>query len=93
MAKIVVEKEHALSPDEARAALEPFEKDIAKYGLKPDWRGDRAELKGTGVSGEIRVEASRVVVELKLGMLAKAAGIKPDRIKASIEKRLNAALS
>lgn len=93
MSKIVVEKSHSMSPEAAREALKSFEQDIAKFGLKPDWSGNRAQLKGTGASGEIRIEASRVVVEVKLGMLAKAAGIKPDRIQASIEKRLNAALS
>ena len=93
MANVVVERAHSLSADEARKKLEPFEADIAKFGIKPEWKGNAAKLKGTGLSGEIRIEASKVVVELKLGMLAKAAGIKADKVKASIEKRLNAALA
>jgi putative polyhydroxyalkanoate system protein len=93
MSKITIEKSHTLKPDEAREALKGFESDMAKYGMKPSWNGNRAQLKGTGASGEIRIETDKIVVEIKLGMLAKAAGIKPDRLKASIEKRLNTALS
>ncbi|MFH1809921.1 MAG: polyhydroxyalkanoic acid system family protein [Pseudomonadota bacterium] len=93
MSKILVEKPHSLSVDQAKEALKSFEGDLAKYGLKPEWKGNKAELKGTGASGEIRIEASKVVVEIKLGMLAKAAGIKADKVQASIEKRLGSALA
>jgi putative polyhydroxyalkanoate system protein len=92
MSKILVEKSHSLAPDKVREALKPFEADLGKYGLAPEWKGNKAELKGTGASGEIRIEPSKVVIEIKLGLLAKAAGIKPDKVQASIEKRLAAAL-
>lgn len=93
MANIVVSKNHALSADQVRAALSAFEADIAKYGLKPEWKGNTAKLKGTGASGEIRIEDKRVVVEIKLGMLAKAAGINAEKVEASIQKRLDSALA
>ncbi len=93
MAKIVCEKSHSLSPDDARKALESFEADISKYGMKASWKGNSAALKGTGASGEIRVETSKVVVEIKLGMLAKAAGIDAKKLEGSIQKRLDKALA
>jgi hypothetical protein len=38
------------------------------------------------------VTASNVTVIVKLGMLAKAAGVKPEKLQDSIQRRLKAAL-
>ena len=92
MATISIERNHTLPLDQARAAIEKFEGDLKRYGLKTEWNGNVAQLKGTGASGEIRIDQSKVKVEIKLGLLAKAAGIDPTRVQASIEKRLDAAL-
>lgn len=93
MAKISVTKSHQLGVEAAKQALKSFEGDLAKYGLKPKWSGDNAELKGLGASGAIRVLADSVTVEVKLGMLAASAGVKADKVEASISKRLEQALS
>ncbi|MGF1510548.1 MAG: polyhydroxyalkanoic acid system family protein [Myxococcota bacterium] len=94
MSTIRVEQPHTKSLEEAKAAVDSFGQDLqARYGLKLDWNGQNATLKGLGASGDIAVEASRVVVQVKLGMMAKAAGIKADKVEASISKRLAAALS
>ncbi len=94
MSSVVVERAHSLSADELRKALVPFEDEIrSKYGLQMDWRGSVALMKGTGASGQIDLLPASVKVTVKLGMIARAAGIKPERVKASIEKRLDAALA
>jgi len=92
MATISIERSHTLSLDQARAAIGKFEGDLQRFGLKAEWKGNVAQLKGTGASGEIRIDQSRVTIEIKLGLLAKAAGIDATRVQASIEKRLDAAL-
>ena len=46
-----------------------------------------------GISGDIAVSTSDVCVNLKLGMMAKAAGVKADKLEGSVRKRLVEALS
>ena len=92
MSKIKVSQGHTLSRDEARQRLGSFEETLQKYGAKLDWNGDRAEVKGIGVSGDVTVRDENVEISLKLGLIAKAAGVDPVRLQASIEKRLKAAM-
>jgi putative polyhydroxyalkanoate system protein len=93
MSTIKVEKTHQLPIDQAKVAIERFGEDMkAKYGMNLAWSGDVAKLDGKGASGDIKVASDRVTVTVKLGMLAKMAGIKPDKVEASIDKRLAAAL-
>jgi putative polyhydroxyalkanoate system protein len=93
MSTIKVEKSHQLPIEDAKKAIDRFGEDLkSKYGMNLAWSGNVATLKGTGASGDIEVEPERVVVTVKLGMLAKAAGIKADKVEASIDKRLDAAL-
>ena len=91
MANVVVTQAHSLSVDEAKTKIADFEEMMGKYGVKAKWKGDRADLKGTGVSGTINVSSSEVQIELKLGMLAKAAGVDAARLEKSIAKRMEAA--
>ncbi|MCK6549389.1 polyhydroxyalkanoic acid system family protein [Myxococcota bacterium] len=93
MSTVTVTEPHSLGVDAAKKALSTFESDIAKYGMKLVWSGSNAELKGTGASGDVKVTATSVTVVVKLGMLAKAAGVKPDMLQGSIQKRLKSALS
>lgn len=93
MATVRVEQPHALSIDDAKKALEKFAEDIAKYGMKLHWSGSEAELKGIGASGDVKVHSDKVVVTVKLGMMAKAAGVKADRLEGSIARRLQSALA
>ncbi len=92
MATVSVRQPHSLSPAEVRSRLSAFEEMMGKYGVSARWSGDRAKLEGTGVSGDIAVGAGEVSVRLKLGMLARAAGVDPKRLEASIAKRLKAAV-
>ncbi len=89
---IKVSQPHSFSVDEAKEKLGSFEEMLGKYGVKLAWKGSRAEIKGFGVSGGVDVSATAVEVAVKLGMMAKAAGVDPDKLTASIEKRLKAAL-
>ena len=93
MATVKVEQAHSLSVDEAKDALKSFASEIAKFGMRLEWSGNSAALKGTGASGDVQVAADRVVVTVKLGMLAKAAGVKADRLEGSIGRRLADALA
>ena len=91
MADVTVTQPHSLSLPEVKAKMSEFEGMMAKYGVKARWSGNSAKLKGLGVSGSIDVGDSDVKVLVKLGMMAKAAGVDPDRLKGSIERRLKAA--
>lgn len=93
MADVKVVKAHSLSPAEAQQRMQSFEDTMSKYGVKAKWKGNHADLKGVGVSGSIDVSDKDVTVVVKLGMLAKAAGIDADRLGKSIEKRLDSAFA
>jgi len=93
LATIKVDQAHSLSIDDAKRAVERFGERIAKYGMKLHWKGTEADLKGTGASGKVSVTPSNVNVTVKLGMLAKAAGVDPVRLEQSITKRLAEALA
>jgi len=92
MADVNVKEPHALSESDAISRVQSFEEMLQKYGVKSTWKGPKAELKGTGVSGTIAISSSDVTITLKLGLLAKAAGIDADRLAGSIQKRLKSAL-
>ena len=93
MSTVKVTQPHSLSTEEAKGKLGSFEEMLSKYGVKLAWSGDRAEIKGFGVSGDVKVQADSVQVAVKLGMMAKAAGVDPGKLEKSIEKRLLAALT
>ncbi len=93
MSTVVVSESHSLSPEEAKARLASFDQEISKYGMKAHWNGLHANLTGTGASGNVDVTDSSVTITVKLGMVAKLAGVKADRLQASLQKRLTAALA
>lgn len=93
MAEVTIIEAHSLNLDEARTRIDSFQEILDKYGVKPKWKGQQASLKGVGVSGSIVISSSEVTVIVKMGMLAKAAGIDPDRVGRSIRKRLQTALA
>ncbi|MBI4819120.1 MAG: polyhydroxyalkanoic acid system family protein [Deltaproteobacteria bacterium] len=93
MSTVEVVEPHALPVDQAKAALGGFADDIKKYGMKLEWHGAKADLKGVGASGSVDVTSSAVKVVIKLGLVAKAAGVDAGKLEASIRKRLKAALT
>ena len=88
--EVRVTEPHNLSPDEAIAKISTFEEMFNKYGVSVKWSGHKATLSGP-VSGNVAVSGSDVTVVVVLGMMARAAGVKPDKLEASIRKRLRAA--
>jgi putative polyhydroxyalkanoate system protein len=92
MADIHIVEKHTHTPEEAKRRVQSFEDQMEKWRLKAHWTGVNAELKGTGASGTISITGSEVKVEIKLGFLAKAAGIDAKRAQESIQKRLRGAL-
>ncbi len=92
MSELNIREPHALSVDEAIKRVGQFESLLSKYGVTPKWKGPHADIKSVGVSGSIDVSSSEVAVKLKLGMMARAAGVDGRRLEGSIRKRLRAAL-
>ena len=93
MSTIRVKQTHSFDRDEARNRFASFEEMMGKYGAKLDWNGYTAAIKGIGVSGDVHVLTDAVEIVLKLGMMAKAAGVDPVRLEGSITRRLEAAFT
>jgi putative polyhydroxyalkanoate system protein len=93
VADVIVRQAHELTLEEVRERILGFEELMGKYGVKAHWDGSAAKLKGTGVSGSIEVSDTEVVITIELGMMARAVGVDPVRLKASIVKRLGPALT
>ena len=68
------------------------QKHLKKFGVRLAWSGPAARIKGTGVSGSIQTSDSEVEVNLKLGLVARAAGVDAKRLEASLARRLAEAL-
>ncbi|MBC7795149.1 MAG: polyhydroxyalkanoic acid system family protein [Clostridia bacterium] len=90
MSQINIEQHHALGHAEARkrvSTLEPKLKE--KYGVSLEWNGNMANVKGTGVSGTLAVDDSKVAVDLKLGFLLRPmAGKIKEGLEAQVIKAL-----
>ncbi len=93
MSTIKVSQPHSLSKDDAKSRLDVFEQQLGKYGVKLDWKGFQAAIKGTGVSGDAEVLDNLVSITIKLGFLAKAAGVDAGKLEGSLRKRLTAAFA
>ena len=93
MSTIRVCEQHRLEQDAAKSKVSVFEDMVSKFGVKVIWSDYKAEVKGMGIGGNIVVTEQDVTVTLKLGMMAKAAGVKADKLESSIRKRLVDALS
>ena len=91
MAEITIREAHSLSADEAKSRVSVFEQMVSKFGVKMSWSGHNATFKGVGVSGSMRVTATEALIKIKLGMLARAAGVDPKRLQGSISRRLREA--
>ena len=93
MAEIRVVEAHGTDVDNAIQLIASFEEMMKKYGVKVEWSGSKANIKGMGVSGDIHIDDTNASIRLKLGMMARAAGVDATRLEASIKKRLVAAFS
>lgn len=90
---IRVVEPHRLGTEDAIERISEFESYIGKLGVKSTWRGNRAELSGTGVKGSIVVDEKNVTVVVELGMIARMAGVDAKRLEGSIRRRLQEAFA
>jgi len=93
MPTVRVHQPHNLGRDAAMPRLQSFEQMLQKYRVKLEWKGHRADIKGVGVGGEVLVSDADVTVTIELGLIARAAGVDADRLRASIARRLAEALA
>ena len=93
MSTITVSQSHAVAPAEARTRLASFEQTLGKYGVSLRWSGLKATIKGLSVSGKLEVRQRSVDVTVSLGLLARAAGVDPIRLEATIQRRLESAFA
>jgi len=90
MARISVERPHALGREGAREKAEQLAERLAReYDVRYRWNGDTLEFKRSGADGSIAVGEDRVHVQLKLGLLLSAMS---GSIKREIEEVLDKSL-
>jgi len=90
MSMIDIEKAHGLGLDEARERISKIAPDLkSKYRVDLIWSGDRAKVKGPGFSGSAWVDADRLGMNIKLGLLLKPIA---GKIKRAIESAIDDAL-
>jgi putative polyhydroxyalkanoate system protein len=86
MATISIDRAHGLTHDQARNLAERLATDLRhRYDFAWHWEGDDIHFARPGVSGLLRVGASRIGLDIKLGLL-----LAPFR--SSIEKQVNVEL-
>ncbi len=92
MAEIRIERPHSLGKAEAKKRVQDLEPKLkTKYGVELAWNGDgEAQVKGTGVSGLLRVAESNVAVDLKLGLLLRPMA---GKIRGALEHQIDKALA
>ena len=91
MSEIRIEKNHTLGKSEAHKRVVNMEPKLKeRYGVKLDWRGDEAEVKGTGVTGKLSVADGRIAIDIKLGLLLRPMA---GKIRTALERQLDQALA
>jgi putative polyhydroxyalkanoate system protein len=86
MADIHIERAHAMPVKKAREAADKFAAELdEKFDLESEWDGDTLHFRRSGVNGSLVLEKSRVVIDLRLGLLLSA-------FKGSFEEHINANL-
>ncbi len=92
MAEIKIERSHTLGKDEARKRVGDLEPKLKeKYGVELAWKNNgEAQVKGTGVTGTLRVADEAVHIDLKLGMLLRPMASK---IRSALEHQIDQALA
>jgi putative polyhydroxyalkanoate system protein len=90
MANIDIQRTHNLGLDEARVRVAQIEPELkSKYGVSLSWNGDRALVKGPGVSGDAWIDPTDLGMSLKLNLLLRPLA---GKIKSAIEQAVDDAL-
>ncbi|WP_296179183.1 polyhydroxyalkanoic acid system family protein [Pseudomonas sp. UBA1879] len=91
MARITVERPHALGKDKAREKAELLAEKLGdKYGIEHSWDGDTVSLEGKGAKGTVQVEEALVRVSIELNFLLSAMS---STIQSEVERQLDKALA
>ena len=86
MATIRIDRKHALTDGEARAAAERLAKDLEqRFALRCTWDGDDVRFERPGVNGRMHVGSGHISLDVTLGLLMSA-------MKPAIEREINAQL-
>ncbi|MEM1143401.1 MAG: polyhydroxyalkanoic acid system family protein [Pseudomonadota bacterium] len=71
MSKFEVRKPHSKDKAELREVAEGLASQLSKaHGVRAAWNGDRVQIRGSGVKGELTIDESEVIVRVELGLLA-----------------------
>jgi len=90
MARITVERPHALGKDKAREKAELLAEKLGeKYGIEHSWNGDIVSLEGKGAKGTVEVEDTLVRVNIELNFFLSAMS---GTIQTEVERQLDKAL-
>jgi putative polyhydroxyalkanoate system protein len=91
MGSIQIKKQHHLGRGEAHRRVEQLEPELKqKYGVQLDWHGDRADVSGSRLSGQLVVDDSELSIQLKIGLPLVPVQAK---IRSALEQRLAHALA
>jgi len=91
MARITVERPHALGKDMAREKAELLAEKLGdKYGIEHSWDGDVVSLEGKGAKGTVQVEDALVRVSIELNFFLSAMS---STIQSEVERQLDKALT
>ena len=91
MSEIKIERNHKLGTAEARKRVDTLEPKLKeRYGVTLEWNGNVAAVKGTGVSGTLAVDDTKVAVNIKLGLLLRPLA---GKIREGLEHQVNKALA
>lgn len=91
MAEIRIERNHQLGKREAHRRLAEIEPKLKeKYGVELTWAGDHAQVKGTGVSGQLSLGEERLALDLKIGLLLRPMA---GKIRTALERQIDQALA
>lgn len=87
MSTIEIRHPHALTPEQARQAVEDFAIKLGqRFGLDYRWEGDTLHFKRAGVDGRIALQPGQVLINAQLGMLFSA-------MKGTIEQEMRRVLA
>jgi putative polyhydroxyalkanoate system protein len=87
MSHIVINRNHALSLDQARTAAEALADQLAeRYEISHHWQEDSLHFERSGVSGQIDLEPGLIRVSVRLGFLLVSL---KSRLEQEIDRQLD----
>jgi putative polyhydroxyalkanoate system protein len=86
-----IRRNHSLGIEEARNRADRVAADLQQqFSLRSKWQGDALHVKGNGVSGELRVDDTHFVLDVRLGFALK---LMEGPIRSAIERMIDEELA